>query len=546
MANSTAATSAARAKQAIAKALQQRNNENSVKFFATGMVGLMLIFIISHFCRVLYMRFRSKSSGNRTLKALIGPLGVFSLEGAFVNVDYSTLNGWAKRLGWVAAGNIALVTFLALKNTPLAFLTAYSYERLNVLHRIGGYATVFWSILHAVVYIVAEAKGRDYSSLQEEAQIMGIVAGFSMLIILVTALLLRKLQYEVFYIIHIIMFILILITVGMHRPNPSTKTVYIMVFSAAIWVADRLVRFLKISYFTFGNSATITPLPHGGTRIILRKSPKNARAGSHCFLWIPGVRATETHPFTITSTKPLELVVKAHDGFTRDLHAAALSAPGQVFKASIDGPYSTVPDFSTFNKIVFIAGGSGASYTFGVALELLRKPGQLKCAIEFIWVVKDKEMTTWFGHELTMLYASPLVNLRIHSTQSSSSEKPTSIPSPTPSSPISPTSPKSAISSFQARTIPSRSDSTASSYQTLEKRFEGMVFLPEATLPIKTGRPDVAGIIKGVVDGANGGDRIAVAACGPDEMMRVVRRTAASNMKPDGPALELFCEQFGW
>jgi hypothetical protein len=39
----------------------------------------------------------------------------------------------------MAVCNIALITFLALKNTPLACLTAFSYVRLNCLHHAAGY-----------------------------------------------------------------------------------------------------------------------------------------------------------------------------------------------------------------------------------------------------------------------------------------------------------------------------------------------------------------------------------------------------------------------
>ena len=254
--------------------------------------------------------------------------------------------------------NLALITFLALKNTPLAFLTAYSYERLNALHRLAGYGTVCFAMLHAVVYITAWSKSNTLDELLEASQVVGIVAGFAMLIIFSTVLLLRKLRYEIFYIVHILMFMLILVTVGLHRPQLATKTLIIVIFAASIWIADRALRFSKLSLFSFGNSATITPLPHGGTRIVLRKSPNRAVAGSHCFLWIPKIRATETHPFTILSTKPLELVIAAYDGFTRDLHAFALKNPGVDLKASIDGPYGTVPDFTVYTKVVFIAGGS--------------------------------------------------------------------------------------------------------------------------------------------------------------------------------------------
>jgi predicted ferric reductase len=190
---------------------------------------------------------------------------------------------------------------------------------------------------------------------------------------------------------HILMFMLILVMVGLHRPDFAKHTIVITLFTASMWFADRAFRFLKISFFSFGNTATITPLAHGGTRIVLRKSSSRAVAGTHAFLWIPAIRAIETHPFTIVSTKPLEFVIAAYDGFTRDLHAFAQKNPGKTLKASIDGPYGTVPDFAAFNKVLFIAGGSGASFTFGVAVDLIRKLGDSrKTAIEFVWAIREQ------------------------------------------------------------------------------------------------------------------------------------------------------------
>jgi len=176
------------------------------------------------------------------------------------------------------------VTFLSLKNTPLAFLTAYSYERLNVLHQVAGYSTVFWVLLHGVIYIIAWVKTDNLEELLEKTQVMGITAGFAFLVILATALFLRRRRYEVFYIIHIVMFMLILVLVGMHRPDLGTKAAIVVIFTASIWAADRAFRFAKISLFSFGNTATITPLPHGGTHIALKRSSGRAVAGTHYFL----------------------------------------------------------------------------------------------------------------------------------------------------------------------------------------------------------------------------------------------------------------------
>jgi len=171
-----------------------------------------------------------------------------------------------------------------------------------------------------------------------------------------------------------------------------------------MWACDRILRGCRIIWYCFGNYATINPLPHGGTQIILNRSPFGAVPGSHLFLWIPSIRLVETHPFTIVSSSvsTLELVVAAYDGFTNDLHQYAKKNPGASLRASVDGPYGTIPNLAkSADKAILIAGGSGATYTFGIALEMLKNLGDsTKTTIEFIWAVKEhgKHLTLPFMH----------------------------------------------------------------------------------------------------------------------------------------------------
>lgn len=63
---------------------------------------------------------------------------------------------------------------------------------------------------------------------------------------------------------------------------------------------------------------------------------------------------------------------------------------------------------------------------------------------------------------------------------------------------------------------------------------------------ITAGRPDAATLIAEAVRSTPNGQRVLVAACGPQSLMTVVRDTTARLVRPDGPAVELHCEQFGW
>lgn len=294
----------------------------------------------------------------------------------------------------MAITNIAFITFLALKNTPLAYLTAYSYERLNLLHQIAGYTTITYVFLHVTLMAKTFTKMNATSIFKELPQIHAMIAASAVFVILVTATIVRKMRYEVFYVTHITTYVLILINVGFHRPDFALKTVIVTIFAASIWSADRILRLCRILWYSYHNTASITPLSNGGTRIVLRRSPSRAVPGTHCFLWIPAIRAIETHPFTIVAATAfsLELVVASYNGFTKDLHKYAKQHPGATLRASIDGPYGGIPDLSRdADKVVLIAGGSGASFTFGLALDMIKKLGDSrKSTIDFIWAVKEQ------------------------------------------------------------------------------------------------------------------------------------------------------------
>jgi predicted ferric reductase len=294
----------------------------------------------------------------------------------------------------MAIANVAFITFLALKNTPLAFLTAYSYERLNPLHQAAGYITIIYVFLHAPMQCVQFTRLHLNEFLLEMEQIHAITATSALLVMLVFAVLVKRMRYEVFYLSHISMYIIFIINMAFHQPIVANKVIIITVVAGSMRSLDRLLRAWRLLWYGYGNRATLVPLPHGGTRIVLHRVPTRAIPGNHCFVWIPEIRAFETHPFTIVSKSPssIELVVAAYDGFTDDLHNFAVKHPDASLRASFDGPYGTVTNFAKCaDKVMLIAGGSGASFTFGVALNMVRELSDNlpKPKIDFIWTVRE-------------------------------------------------------------------------------------------------------------------------------------------------------------
>ena len=517
-------------------------------------------------------------------------------------------------LSRMALANLALVIFLALKNTPLAFLTAYSYERLNCLHQIAGYTMFSFMVIHGSLYTAFfQSQGRLLSIYAERGQIAAIVAGFAFLSIVFSATFLRRVWYEVFYVVHVSSWVVGIIAVGFHQPDFGSKILIVTLIAASMWVADRMIRAGRVLYYSANNQATLHPLPEGGTKIVLKKVPGRAEPGKHCFVWIPAVRKFETHPFTIHKSSPMEFTVKARNGFTNDLHKYAVANPGVAVRASVDGPYGTFPDPMEFDKIVLIAGGGGATFTFGLAVNVLERMNEDSPKnVVFIWAVKKhgmsslcgppfwprpspvtaQQLTTrstenlsWFRDQLDLLRThahSPKVNISLYVTRepSSTSDLPgggsgqdgvrsDSSSEGTDSPPLSP------VGSDPEKNPPQVSSSAIRwptlAHGDLEKEMQGVIETrvehggsasgKDATTtttttaavsrtvfeyPVKAGRPDAASLIREAVKTTPRNQRVLVAACGPDGLMRVVRDTTARLVVGDGPAVELHCEQFGW
>jgi hypothetical protein len=381
---------------------------------------------------------------------------------------------------------------------------------------------------------------------------MGIVAGLAMVTMFTTALILRRFRYEAFYLVHIIMFMLIIIAVGMHRPDFQTKSIYIIIFAAGIWFADRVVRGSRMSWYAFNNRAIVHPLPRGGVRIIIRRTPWRAVPGTHIFLWIPKVRLFETHPFTIISTNPLEVIVSSQDGFTRDLFSLASKTPGAHLTASCDGPFGTLPNFAKFDHAIIIAGGSGATFTFGVALNLVHKlPSDgVKPVIHFIWVIRDQgmirnlsptptltivpEMTNWFPNELAELSASPLVYLTVYVTRSLNASK------------TSPTTKQAKSNQVITQVQSFEKSDTAISDPEKPASGSHSPSRPVSNMPIMLGRPDISATIRSIVGGTEEYERTIVAACGPESLMGETRGIVGDLVASSGRRVMLHCEQFGW
>ncbi|KAI1821403.1 ferric reductase NAD binding domain-containing protein [Xylaria intraflava] len=547
-------------------------NLQIMTYYAISLAILMAIFILGHWVRHLALglsRFKIfypiaglsrvvrriclrtlpgfASTGHAIVVIIYVALnGLFS----FYRIDYSKLSNVSARLGWMAAGNMTLVVFLALRNTPLAILSAYSYERLRSLHKTAGYTTMIDVILHSSTYSYYYIHSDKTEKLREPKVKAGIIVGFSMLTLVATAMFLRRRNYELFYVIHVTLFTTIVTALGLHRPElEKDRLLIVVILIALMWLSDRLIRFVRLAYHSINNEATVYPLPNGGTRIVLKKPISRARPGKHCYIWLPHIRAFETHPFTIVATEPMELVINKCSGFTKDLHDYACANPDGKLKASIDGPYGTFPDPSKYNKVLLVAGGSGATFALGLMANTLQELApESKRQIDIIWVARDRDNISWFTRYLKDMLAHEAAHkilLKLHLTRFTRD-------STASKAPFRKSSPVSTISENGSSLLPGAPMPLTKDLEldTLGREGGSMdktsVAVDGLNLPVVYGRPDLEASIREAIASTSPDGRVLVAACGPTGLVEAVRDTTAKCIRVDGPAVELHCEQFSW
>ncbi|KAF4460245.1 ferric reductase like transmembrane component [Fusarium albosuccineum] len=535
-------------------AIRVRNDHDAMRIYAAVLAGVMGLFIISHllsslgrksgFGRFMAIATRPFVSLKRLLLSKV--LGAPSLGHAAVFLAYLGLNvGFifvfiddsvlplrmivAARTGWLAVANICLTVFLSLKNTPLGYLTGWSYERLNSLHRVTVLTTFVLVVVHAASYSSFFLDQQNAARLRVNEEIYGIVAGFTLLMVVTVALTLQRRRYELFYVLHVFFFVASLVFICLHHPTATERVVIAIGVAAGMWFLDRLVRASRLAYHSINNTATLTPLPNGGTRVVLSKRLLGGRSGEHAFLWIPGIRWLETHPFTVVNTEPLEFVIAAQDGFTRDLHQYATKNPGAVLRASVEGPYGQIPNPAQYNKALLFAGGSGASFAFGSALQLLRDfEVSAKRDVTLIWVLRHSGVLGWFSDHLETIAHAQGFRISIYITGQTELEK----------------------MSLGDRAVLTASDRSEEAL-TLEASLEGASsaglsrYLTHG-VPVHYGRPDVGDVIARTVEGMASDQNLLIMGCGPAGLLREVRKSATSRMGHRGPRVSLHSEQFGW
>jgi hypothetical protein len=334
----------------------------------------------------------------------------------------------AIRAGMLAVAMTPWIVATSMKANLIAMMTGISHERLNVLHRWGGYLCLFLSLVHAVPFYVQQ--GRDppgYATFQTLfPSSSGYIFGTGIACIVPLGWLciaslpfLRSLAYELFLVLHVPVAIAYVGLLMWHCRNFLTSWHYIYA-TIAIWVICNFIRMFNLNWmkpgkmaWLIGDEAAVTLMAENAIKVTIPTQMK-WRPGQFVYLRMPGISLFENHPFTIASLcsedfpseygeeyRDCTLVFRPFGGFTRKvLDTATEKGPFKTYRAYLDGPYGGMQrELAAFDTVILFAGGSGITAIVSQLLNLIKRMRDGKAVtrnVRVVWALKRLEAMDWF------------------------------------------------------------------------------------------------------------------------------------------------------
>ncbi|KAK7204946.1 ferric reductase NAD binding domain-containing protein [Myxozyma melibiosi] len=435
------------------------------------------------------------------------------------------------------AAVIATILFPSLymfagRNNILQYITGWSYETFNVLHRWTGRWMLIQASVHAMGYSGVYLINGGHELYMEKIWfkkniIYGICATFiAGALIVQGAYPLRHKFYEVFKSIHVVLAAACLALTYKHVnaygyfPWGYQKYIWATI---GLWPADHFLRLCRIAYSGLWTTAAVSVIDNAVVIRVKPLIPWKPTPGQYAYLYVMRHNFWESHPFSIVGKENGEyiFVAKAEQGMTRKLHNTVTKSnnPDHRVNVWVEGFYGETQPVHRYNTVLLIGGGIGVTAVVGYALELARKPREGQHVILY-WIVREEEQLGWIKQQIDECAATGRVDLRIFVTKGS--------PSPI---------------ADQEKQDKSSVNSTSDSDN--EKSLSVSSNLTDWSESVKYGvRPDMSEIVSTTVREAPGS--VAVLICGPPKMSDNCRRAVTENVDKGAGRVEYFEEVFSW
>ncbi|KAJ3023868.1 hypothetical protein HKX48_000054 [Thoreauomyces humboldtii] len=214
----------------------------------------------------------------------------------------------AYRTGHIAFGLLPLLILFSGRNNFLLWITNWSYPTFLLLHRWIARAFTFHAIAHSVALLITWKESGAYATDSSMPYwiwgVVGTVAACAMLVL--SHLYFRRLAYEAFLILHIVLAALVIVGCWYHIVLRWQRNFYTnwVLAAIAVWAFDRIIRPMRVIKNGIRH-AVVTECGPDHVRVDIPRIRWPNKPGQVAYAYFPTLdlrRPWENHPFSIAST----------------------------------------------------------------------------------------------------------------------------------------------------------------------------------------------------------------------------------------------------
>ncbi|KAH7309787.1 ferric-chelate reductase [Stachybotrys elegans] len=373
----------------------------------------------------------------------------------YPSVRAQVLRYVSDRTGIISFANFPVLWLFGMRNNVLLWLTGWDFGAYNNFHRWVARIATVQAVVHSVGYtvLILEDGGWEYYKFWWAWMFWwaGQLATVGMCALLGLSIYwMRRNQYEVFLILHILLSVLVLVTMLGHVSIFNRQYDALFWIPLFIWVLDRVIRAARIVSFNVTPWTTKALASYTPSSNIVRLSIPTSSSiyapqpGSYYFLMVPDdPRCWESHPFTVAlpsdaksgqmktgeegpllvdadestdaEDASMTFLIRPYDSFTRRLRerAEATSPNSASVPILVEGPYGHTLPLHRFQNVLFLAGGSGIVVPLSYARMLSTRA--TRTSVRIHWAVRESQFAEDVLTDLSTNTASQNLKIDIYS-----------------------------------------------------------------------------------------------------------------------------------
>lgn len=331
----------------------------------------------------------------------------------------------AYRNAWIALTQLPMLYLLSMKVNPIGWIVGMSHERINWLHRWVARVMFVTATVHGFHFWTQWAKA-EFTEFALEIMPLtkyGFGAwGILLWNVIVGFVPVRRMAYEVWLAQHILGAILMLWLLYKHIPIPARYNLWMAI---SFLVFDRLARWVLLLWQniqwrpnrstcqggkSIGHHISLRPVCGSTTLVTIKNVHFPWKAGQFVYLWIPRIGPVEAHPYTIACARrpasgtgcycnSIQLIVRAHGGFSKRLHSFATKKPNHVVTGFLSGPFGAPPKWEAFETLVLLGASTGASFIVPILEDMAnRKTPSCVKKVEVVLLAKTSAEIEYYVH----------------------------------------------------------------------------------------------------------------------------------------------------